>query len=165
MLMARATGRRHLVEELAVRGIGALDPLLVRAAPELGLRIKLVALFARGERGELAGVLPLAVPVDGHLGGVRGDGNVVVIDGGEQGEVVHLGRGTGSLPIATAALNDVLGLFHPAHSWTGRYPRAAAATAEPRFARFLARPRGVPVIVEEDAPGAVPLLGALLAPR
>jgi hypothetical protein len=165
MLVARATGRRHLVEELAVRGIGGLDPVLVRTAPDRGLRIKLVALYARGERGAVAGVLPLAVPADGHLGGVRGDGNVVVIDGGEQGEVVHLGRGSGSLPIATAALNDVLGLFHPAHSWTGRYPRAELVPAAPRFARFLARPGGAPELVDEDSPGAVPLLSALLSLR
>jgi homoserine O-acetyltransferase len=165
MLVARATGRRHLVEELAVRGIGGIDPLLVRGARDLGLRIKLVALYARGKRGAVAGVLPLAVPADGHLGGVRGDGNVVVIDGGEQGEVVHLGRGSGSLPIATAALNDVLGLFHPAHSWTGRYPRAERPPAAPRFARFLVPSRGGPELLDEDAPGAVPLLGALLGRR
>jgi hypothetical protein len=113
----------------------------------------------------VAGVLPLAVPADGHLGGVRADGNVVVIDGGEQGEVVHLGRGTGSLPIATAALNDVLGLFHPAHSWTGRYPRATIPPAAPRFARFLSRARGIPELVDEDSPDAVPLLSALLSRR
>jgi hypothetical protein len=90
---------------------------------------------------------------------------VVVIDAGEQGEVVHLGRGSGSLPIATASLNDVLGLFHPAHSWTGRYPRAERPLAAPRFARYLARSRGGPELLDDVAPGAIPLLGALLGRR
>jgi hypothetical protein len=79
----------------------------------------------------------VAVPAEGHLGGVHGEDNVVVLDRGEEGELVQLGRGSGVLPVATAALNDLVGLFHPSRSWTGRYPRAAAPPAAPAFARWF----------------------------
>ena len=45
ILCARARGMRCGVEELSVRGIHDLDPVLVREAPSLGLRIKLVGLY------------------------------------------------------------------------------------------------------------------------
>jgi homoserine O-acetyltransferase len=165
MLIARAEGRRYLVEDLMVRGLRGLDPVLVREAPPLGLRVKLVGLFERGDPAPIAAVLPVAVPAESHLGGVRGDYNVVVLDGGQDAELVHLGRGSGGLPIAMAALNDLVGLFHPARSWTGRYPRALAAAAAPMFAHHLVRQRGATVITDDPEEGGVPLLGSLIHHR
>jgi len=165
MLIARAEGRRYLVEDLMVRGLGGLDPVLVREAPQLGLRVKLVGLFERSVPAPIAAVLPLAVPAESHLGGVRGDYNVVVIDGGEDAELVHLGRGAGGLPIAMAALNDLVGLFHPARSWTGRYPRALAPASAPMFAHVLVRQSGATLITDTPEDGGVPLLGSLIHRR
>lgn len=160
MLIARAEGVRLLAEELTVLGIAGIDPFLVREAPRLNLRVKLAGIFTRGPGGPAAGVLPVAVPAESHLGGVRGDNNVVVLDGGDAGEMVYLGRGTGNLPIASAALNDLIGLFHPAHSWTGRFPRAAHLPSAPRFAHFLAREGNAAVITDDPLPGSIPVLGS-----
>lgn len=160
MLIARAEGQRLLAEEIPVRGIAGIDPFLVREAPRLNLRVKLAGIYIRGPEGPAAGVFPLAVPAEGHLGGVRGDNNVVVLDGGDAGEMVYIGRGTGNLPIASAALNDLVGLFHPAHSWTGRYPRAECPPSPPRFVHFLAREGDAAVITGEDLPGAIAVLGS-----
>jgi homoserine O-acetyltransferase len=165
MLIARAEGRRYLVEDLMVRGLGGVDPVLVREAPQLGLRVKLVGLFERSAPAPIAAVLPLAVPAESHLGGVRGDYNVVVIDGGQDAELVHLGRGAGGLPIAMAALNDLIGLFHPARSWTGRYPRALAPASAPMFAHFLVRQSGATLITDTPEDGGVSLLGSLIHRR
>ena len=148
-----------------VRGLGGVDPVLVREAPQLGLRVKLVGLFERGAPAPIAAVLPLAVPAESHLGGVRGDYNVVVIDGGPDAELVHLGRGAGGLPIAMAALNDLIGLFHPARSWTGRYPRTLAPASAPAFAHCLVRQGGATLITDAPGDGGVPLLGSLIHRR
>jgi homoserine O-acetyltransferase len=164
MLIARTEGRRYLVQDLAVVGIGDLDPVLVRDAVHLGLRVKLVGLFARQAPRHVAAVLPLAVPAEGHLGGVGGENNVIVVDEGDAGEMVHLGHGAGSLPVATAALNDLIGLFNPARSWTGRYPRADHPPDAPRFARYLVRERGATVISDTAEAGAVPLLQSIIRP-
>jgi homoserine O-acetyltransferase len=157
ILVTRTLGVRFGVEQLPVRGIADLDPELVREAPRLGLRVKLVGLFQRAADGPpVAAVLPAAVAAQGHLGGVRGADNVIVLAGEETGELVHLGRGGGQLPVATALLNDLIGLFHPSHSWTGRFPPAGFAPVAPEFSRWLVREGGVS-IGERATPGAIPL--------
>lgn len=159
MLIACASGRRYLVEELHVEGLGGLDPRLVRAAPDLGLRVKLVALFTPGAARDIAAVLPAAVPAEGHLGAVHGEDNVVVLDRGDEGEMVQIGRGSGVLPVATAALNDLIGLFHAPRSWTGRARRAPTPPDAPRFTRWLSIENGAAAI---GASGTVPVLGGVL---
>ena len=162
ILASRTLGLRFGIEQLTVRGIEGIDVALVRAAPHLGLRVKLVALFVRVAGGPpVAGVLPVAAPAESHLGSVRGIDNVIVLTGEETGELVHLGKGSGQLPVATALLNDLVGLFHPSHSWTGRYPAADFAPAAPRFARYLA-PGDPATIVEREVPGGIPLLDSLV---
>jgi len=165
ILCARAQGLRFGVEELSIRGIHDLDPVLVREAPSLGLRIKLIGLFVASPESPVAGVLPLAVPAEGHLGSVRAGNNVVLLAGEETGEMVYLGKGSGQLPIAAALLNDVIGLYHPSHSWTGRFPRAGFRPRAPRFATFLVREGGVTVLTDTEVEGAVPLLESLIWPH
>ena len=79
--------------------------------------------------------------------------------------MVHLGKGSGRLPVAAALLNDVLGLYHPSHSWTGRFPRGQSAPRAPKFARFLTREGGASVLRDECQEGAIPLLEALIWPH
>ncbi len=165
ILCSRAQGLRFGVEELSIRGIYDLDPALVGDAPSLGLRIKLVGLFMVSPESPIAGVLPLAVPAEGHLGSVLTENNVVVLAGEETGEMVYLGKGTGRLPVASALLNDVIGLYHSSHSWTGRFPRAAFQLRTPRFAAFLARVNGTTVLTDVEKEGAVPVLESLIWPH
>jgi len=165
ILVARARGVRFLVEDVGVRGIRGLDPALVQGAIPLGFRIKLIGIFLRGKRRQVLGVLPAAVPSGGHLGGVRKDANVVVIDGGEAGEMVYQARGSGDLPIASAVLGDLIGLFHPGRSWTGRYPRARRKPSAPRFGQYLVVRDGAVGVTETSNDSAVPLLDSLIHAR
>jgi homoserine O-acetyltransferase len=161
ILIARTLGLRFTIDQLAVQGIADIDPVLVRGAPALGLRVKLVGLFVRRDSGPpVAGVLPAAVPAESHLGSVRDVNNVIVLAGEETGELVQLGKGSGQLPVATALLNDLIGLFHPSHSWTGRFPPAGYAPAAPEFDRFLVHEREV-IVKDRPAPGAIPLLDSM----
>jgi len=165
ILCSRAQGLRFGIEDLNVTGIHDPHPVLVREAPSLGLRIKLIGLFAVEKEAPIAGILPLAVPADGHLGSVRADNNVVVLAGEDAGEVVYLGKGSGQLPVVTALLNDLIGLFHPRHSWTGRLPRSGMKRKTPRFATFITNEGGATVLTETAEPGSIPLLDSLVWPH
>jgi homoserine dehydrogenase len=164
ILAARAYRRRFIAEQLSVHGLRELDPEIVRAASERGYRVKFVGLFSAGRESPVLGVLPAAVPAESHLGGIHGENNGVVMEsqGGE--EMVFLGRGVGDLPVASAVLGDLIGLFHPARSWTGRFPRAERAPRAPEFARYLRLERGSPLIGDAPRPGAVPLLDSWVRP-
>jgi homoserine O-acetyltransferase/O-succinyltransferase len=162
MLVGRIERRRYLAGDLNVKGIENVDPLVVRGAVDLGLRVKLVGLFVREPPHHVAAVMPLAVPAEGHLGGVRGVNNVIVIEEEDAGEMVHLGAGAGSLPIATAALNDLIGLFNLSRSWTGRYARADLRPRAPSFSLYLGRERGATVITDTPDGEPVPLLESMV---
>jgi len=161
VLIARAKGVRYSVEEIDVRGLYGIDPALPAAARAAGLRIKEIALFRGDGEEPVAAVLAAAVPEEGHLGGVGSDDSVVVLRSGEMGEMVYLGKGSGSLPVATAVLNDLIGIFHARRSWTGRYPRAGRKLTSPRFTRFLSIKDGAPSIVPHPTSHSVPLLDSL----
>jgi homoserine O-acetyltransferase len=158
LLLARATGWRFGGQNLAFAGILALDPLLIARAPQAGYRIKLVALARRVDGRFSACVRPLAVPRESHLGLVRGDNNVVVLHSSDGGEMVYLGTGAGALPVATAVLNDLIGVFDPSHSWTGRFPAYAMEVGAPEFVRWLALSGGTVRGSAREAAGSVPVL-------
>jgi homoserine O-acetyltransferase len=166
ILIARTCGRRFDVAGVPVLGIDDLDPELVRGAVELGKRVKLIGLFLNVSPEPVIGVLPAVVAADGHLGGVRGKDNAVVLADRDGGEMVFIGTGVGHLPVATAVLSDLIGLYDSRQSWTGRYPRAARVPRGPQFARFLVRDdRGAATITDAAREGAIPLLDSLVHPR
>ncbi len=165
ILCTRARGLRFGVEGFPIQGIYDLDPLLVRDARSFNLKIKLVGLFMTNGQSTVAGVQPLAVPAEGHLGSVRSENNVVVLAGEETGEMVYIGKGSGRLPVAAALLNDIIGLYHPSHSWTGRFPQAGFRPLAPRFGTFLARKDGAAVLTDMEQEGAIPLLESMMWPH
>ena len=158
LLLTRATGRRLVGQEIETVGVDGVDPVLVRKAPERGQRIKLVGLVRRTGAGLAATVRPMAVPADSHLGLIQEGNNVVVIQTAEGGEMVYMGSGGGALPVATAVLNDLIGVCDPSQSWTGRFPAADLAVSPPRFARWLAVRDGVATEVLGAVPDGVPML-------
>jgi homoserine O-acetyltransferase len=161
LLITRATGRRYLGQELTTVGIDALDEELVRRAPDAGYKIKLVAL-ADTARGTLsAGVHPMAVRAEGHLGMVRGENNIVVLYAPDGGEMVYLGSGGGDLPVATAVLNDLIGLFDTGHSWTGRFPAVDEVLPAPEFSEWLTLRGDEPTVVAGQVGRGVPVLSVV----
>jgi homoserine O-acetyltransferase len=157
VLLARAKGLRYAVSDMATEGMDRLDPRLPRAALSIGFRIRLVAMFEETPDGPVGGVFPVAVAAESHLGTAHGENNVVVLRSGEMGEMVYIGKGRGSLPVATAVLNDLIGLYHPSRSWTGRYPRAPRPLGRPRFRRYLCMTESGPAVTGEPAANAVPI--------
>jgi len=166
MLIARTHGLRFPVSEMAVQGITDIDPQLVREAPELGYRVRLVAQFLAGRNRATLGVQPLAVDAEGHLGSLRGNNTVVLLEGTDTGELVYVGKIEGDVPVASAVLGDLVGIFNPERSWTGRFPSAPYAAGAPRFSRYLVRRREeFAEITDTPSPGAIPLLDSLIHRR
>jgi homoserine O-acetyltransferase len=170
ILVARTLGVRYGQEAIPTSSITGLTPALIQGAPALGLRVKQIGLYMepvnrQGDAPPVLGVLPMAVPLDGYLGGSRDDNNVLVVDGGEEGELAYFARGGGDVPVASAVLGDLVGLFEPARSWTGRYPPATRTPAPPRFARFLQIADGEVRVAEENTAGSIPVLSSLLHSR
>jgi homoserine O-acetyltransferase len=158
LLLSRATGRRYLGHDVELRGLDTLDPALARRARERDLKIKLVAM-ATEERGRLAAtVRPMAARRESHLGLVRGPNNVVVTYAPDGTEMVYSGTGAGALPVATAVLNDLIGLFDPQHSWTGRFPAVNVRLPAPQFDTWVRLADGEVRITRVEQPGAVPLV-------
>ena len=158
ILIARAAQRRYAVDDVPTRGIRDVDPVLVHAAAAENLRVKLVAFAQLGREGIRATVRPMAVQRDSHLGVVRDADNVVVLQNPDEGEMVHLGPGAGTLPVATAVLNDLLGVIDTTESWTGRFPAGDGRLAEPKFERWLALEGTLAVFTDAEVPGSIPIL-------
>jgi homoserine O-acetyltransferase len=166
ILIARTCGRRFDSDRIPVHGITEIDGGLVRDAVSRGYRVKLIGVFLNVAPEPVLGVLPVVVDRRGHLGGVHGSNNAVVLVDRDGGEMVTVGQGAGHLPVATAVLGDLVGLFRPRQSWTGRYPRAVRVPREAEFARFLTRDdSGAATIVDGPREGAIPLLDSLIHPR
>jgi homoserine O-acetyltransferase len=161
LLLARITGKRYVGQEMETEGLESVDPALVRLAAKEDLRVKLVAFAATSNGSLTATVRPMAVRADGHLGMVKGPHNVVVTHAPDGGEMVYSGTGGGALPVATAVLNDLIGVFDPQHSWTGRFPAVDAALTPPEFDRWLVPEGGGARIVGSAREGAIPVLPVL----
>jgi homoserine O-acetyltransferase len=159
LLLTQATGRRYVGQQVETIGIDRVDPLLVRSATELGLKVKLAAVAADLASAPRATVRPVAVPAESHLGMVRDVNHVVVVNDAEGSETVFLGSGGGALPVATAVLNDLIGLFDPSQSWTGKFPAEDVSVQAPEFDRSLILEGGKPVVVSGTSGGGVPVLG------
>lgn len=165
ILIARTLGVRFPAGQVQVRPLSGLDPFLVREAPALGLRVKQIGLFVAGAGRPVIAVMPMAVPLDGYLGGARDANNVLVVDGGEAGEMAYFARGGETVPVASAVLGDLVGLFEPTRSWTGRYPPAEEQALPARFAHALVRKDGKAAVGEAGDPDGIPVLESLLHPR
>jgi homoserine O-acetyltransferase len=158
LLLSRATGHRYLGHEVELHGLDTVDPVLVQHAPQRDLRIKLVAMAAE-QRGQLAAtVRPMAVRRESHLGLVRGPNNVVVTYAPDGTEMVYSGTGAGALPVATAVLNDLIGLFDPQHSWTGRFPAVSVRLPALQFSTWVYLEDAELRTGTTERPGAVPLV-------
>jgi hypothetical protein len=106
-----------------------------------------------------------AVQAEGHAGSVSAGYNAVLFAGADAGEMVCLGKGSGQLPVEAALLNAGIGLFHPSHSWTGRFPRSGSKLRTPRFAPFLTREGGTSALSDAAEDGSIPLLDSLIWPH
>ncbi|WP_102226796.1 homoserine dehydrogenase [Acidimangrovimonas sediminis] len=139
LLSAIAFGTRVSFDKVELEGIQRITIEDIRAAADMGYRIKLLGVAQMTGRGLEQRMSPCLVPADSPLGQLQGGTNMVVLEGDSVGQIVLRGAGAGEGPTASAVMGDVIDI--------------ARGFAEPVFgqpAAGLAEP--VPALVTAPAP-------------
>ena len=108
LLSAIAFGVRPDFGAITLGGIERISIEDIRAAADLGLRIKLLGVAQMTGRGLEQSMTPCLVPADSPLGQLKGGTNMVVIEGDAVEQVILRGPGAGEGPTASAVIGDVI---------------------------------------------------------
>lgn len=108
LLAAIAFGTRVDFANVELEGIGSVTIEDIRAAADMGFKIKLLGVAQMTGRGLEQRMSPCLVPAISPLGQLQGGTNMVVLEGDSVGQIVLRGAGAGSGPTASAVLSDII---------------------------------------------------------
>ena len=108
LLSAIAFGVRPDFGAISLGGIERISIEDIRAAADLGLRIKLLGVAQMTGRGLEQSMTPCLVPADSPLGQLKGGTNMIVIEGDAVEQIILRGPGAGEGPTASAVMGDVI---------------------------------------------------------
>ena len=160
LLSAIAFGAQVNFEGVELEGIGQITIEDIRAAADMGFRIKLLGVAQMGARGLEQRMSPCLVPADSPLGQLEGGTNMVVIEGDHVGQIVLRGAGAGEGPTASAVLGDVMDIARGIRPATFGRP---AVELEPAKAAKGATPAPYYLrMTLQDKPGALAKIATVL---
>ncbi|MDI7863948.1 homoserine dehydrogenase [Rhizobiaceae bacterium n13] len=107
ILTTLAFGNRISADDIYLEGITNISIEDIRAAADLGYRIKLLGVAQRTETGIEQRVHPTMVPVESVIAQVDGVTNAVAIESDILGELLMVGPGAGGNATASAVLGDI----------------------------------------------------------
>ena len=107
ILTSLAFGTRLAVDEIYMEGISNITLEDIRAAGDLGYRIKLLGVGQRTESGIEQRVHPTMVPTASVIAQVHGVTNAVAIETDVLGELLLSGPGAGGNATASAVVGDI----------------------------------------------------------
>jgi homoserine dehydrogenase len=107
ILTTLAFGNRIAADDIYLEGITNISIEDIRAAAELGYRIKLLGVAQRTETGIEQRVHPTMVPRDSVIAQVEGVTNAVAIESDILGELLMVGPGAGGNATASSVLGDI----------------------------------------------------------
>ncbi|MCM2505219.1 homoserine dehydrogenase [Aureimonas altamirensis] len=108
ILTSLAFGCEIDLDAIYIEGISAITLEDIRAASELGFRIKLLAVAQRTDTGIEQRVHPTMIPANAALARVDGVVNAVAVDTDLLGSILLAGPGAGGAATASAVLSDIL---------------------------------------------------------
>ncbi len=108
IMSAIAFGVPMQFEAAYVEGITRLDSVDIRAAEELGYRIKLLGIARMRDAGVELRVHPTLVPARRLIANVEGAMNAVLVQGDAVGATLYYGKGAGAEPTASAVIADLV---------------------------------------------------------
>jgi homoserine dehydrogenase len=144
LLASLAFGTQVNFPGVELQGIGELTIEDIKAAADMGYRIKLLGVAQMTARGLEQRMSPCLVPDTSPLGQLEGGTNMVVLEGDQVQQVVLRGPGAGEGPTASAVMGDVMDLARgirpaifgqPASTLVAATPASSAAPA-PYYLRF-----------------------------
>ena len=107
ILASAAFGTRVAFDAMELEGIGRITIEDIRAAADMGYRIKLLGVARMTGRGLEQRMSPCLVPATSPLGQLEGGTNMVVLEGNAVEQIVLRGPGAGEGPTASAVMADV----------------------------------------------------------
>jgi Homoserine dehydrogenase len=107
ILTTLAFGTQIAADEIYLEGITNISIEDIRAASDLGYRIKLLGVALRTESGIEQRVHPTMVPYDSVIAQVDGVTNAVAIESDILGELLMVGPGAGGNATASSVLGDI----------------------------------------------------------
>lgn len=107
LLSAIAFGSKVDFDGIQLEGIERITIEDIRAAADMGYKIKLLGVAQQTGRGLEQRMQPCLVPETSPLGQLDGGTNMVVIEGDAVGQIVLRGAGAGEGPTASAVMADV----------------------------------------------------------
>ena len=107
ILTTLAFGNRIAADDIYLEGITNISIDDIRAAADLGYRIKLLGVAQRTETGIEQRVHPTMVPLESVIAQVDGVTNAVAIESDILGELLMVGPGAGGNATASAVLGDI----------------------------------------------------------
>ncbi|TKT76794.1 homoserine dehydrogenase [Aquamicrobium sp. LC103] len=107
ILTSLAFGNRIAADDIYMEGISNITQADIRAAGELGYRIKLLGVAQRTESGIEQRVHPTMVPTASVIAQVHGVTNAVAIETDILGELLLSGPGAGGNATASAVVGDI----------------------------------------------------------
>jgi len=108
ILTSLAFGCEIDLDAIYIEGISQITLEDIRAASELGFRIKLLAVAQRTDTGIEQRVHPTMIPANAALARVDGVVNAVAVDTDLLGSILLAGPGAGGAATASAVLSDIL---------------------------------------------------------
>ena len=91
-----------------LEGIGRITIEDIKAASEMGYRIKLLGVSSLSDSGLSQTMRPCLVPLTSPLAQLNGGTNMIIIEGDAVGQIVLRGAGAGEGPTASAVIADIL---------------------------------------------------------
>ncbi len=107
LLSSIAFGTSPNFAGIEIEGIDKVSIEDIRAAADMGFRIKLLGVAQKTGRGLEQRMQPCLVPAASPIGQLEGGTNMVVIDGHAVDQIVLRGPGAGEGPTASAVMGDV----------------------------------------------------------
>jgi homoserine dehydrogenase len=107
ILTSLAFGTQIAADDIYLEGISNISIEDIRAAADLGYRIKLLGVAQRTETGIEQRVHPTMVPRDSVIAQVDGVTNAVAIEADILGELLMVGPGAGGNATASAVMGDI----------------------------------------------------------
>jgi homoserine dehydrogenase len=107
ILASLAFGTKVAEKAVYVEGISSIAPDDLRAAEQLGYRVKLLGVAVRTAKGIEQRVHPTMVPKSSSIAQVMGVTNAVTIDGDGMPPITLVGPGAGGVATASAVVSDI----------------------------------------------------------
>ena len=131
LLSSLAFGSKPDFDSIRIEGIEQISIADIRAADDMGYRIKLLGVAQITGLGLEQRMQPCLVPAASPLGQLDGGTNMVVIDGHAVDQVVLRGPGAGQGPTASAVLGDICDIARGLRLPTFGQPANSLRTATP----------------------------------